>query len=213
MGRIYVRQSDRLRPRRPILLGFLQHLHRNLHTFILLKNKRNNIEYLENQSGDLKSSVGNALPVQGYANSGIGPFGQGRSSTAPDRCQTTANHDRTGPITTDLDSNKTPISRGCCCIVIDGDGPGTHSSMQARTVPPASTSSAQCSARSIEAETPPTSFMTSRPLKSAPAMAPSSSSASTKRATTPSWITPSHAHTRVRSASSTPCPDCRQGIR
>jgi hypothetical protein len=43
------------------------------------------------------------------------------------RCQTTANHDRTGPITTDLDSNKIPVSRGCCCIVIDGDGPGTHS--------------------------------------------------------------------------------------
>ena len=40
-----------------------------------------------------------------------------------DRCQTTANHDRTGPITTDFDSNKVPISRGCCCVVIDGDRP------------------------------------------------------------------------------------------
>ena len=40
-----------------------------------------------------------------------------------DRCQTTANHDRTGPITTDLDSNKTRISRGYCCVMIDGDRP------------------------------------------------------------------------------------------
>jgi hypothetical protein len=42
-------------------------------------------------------------------------------------CQTTANHDRTGPTSTDLDSNKVPISRGFCCFVIDGDRPWTHS--------------------------------------------------------------------------------------
>jgi len=39
------------------------------------------------------------------------------------RCQTTANHDRTGPITTDLVSNKIAISRGFCCVVTNGDRP------------------------------------------------------------------------------------------
>jgi|SRR5208337_564801 len=48
--------SERQSGRRLILLGFLQYLHRNLHTFTLLENIRNDIEYLENQSNDLKFS-------------------------------------------------------------------------------------------------------------------------------------------------------------
>jgi len=54
----------------------------------------------------------------------IGPI---RPGTAQIDCQTTADHDPTGPITTDLDFNKVPVSRGFCCVVIDGDLPGTHS--------------------------------------------------------------------------------------
>lgn len=49
------------------------------------------------------------------------------SSSAQIAAKTTADHDRTGPISTDFDSNKIPISRGCCCIVTDGNLAGTHS--------------------------------------------------------------------------------------
>jgi hypothetical protein len=43
------------------------------------------------------------------------------------RCQTTADHDRTRPITTDLYSDQLPVLRGCRCVVIDGNLAGTHS--------------------------------------------------------------------------------------
>ena len=41
-------------------------------------------------------------------------------------CQTTANHDRTGPVTTDLVSKETLISRGFCCVLINGDRAWNH---------------------------------------------------------------------------------------
>jgi hypothetical protein len=44
-----------------------------------------------------------------------------------DRCQTTANHERTGPITANLISNETLVSRGFCCMVINRDRPWNHS--------------------------------------------------------------------------------------
>ena len=43
------------------------------------------------------------------------------SSTTRIDCQTTADHDRKGSITTDVDSKKLQVLRGCCCVVIDGD--------------------------------------------------------------------------------------------
>ena len=48
--------SERQSRRRPILFSFLQHLHRNLHTFTFLENISNDIEYLYNEPEDLKSS-------------------------------------------------------------------------------------------------------------------------------------------------------------
>ena len=42
-------------------------------------------------------------------------------------CQMTANHARTGPITTNLVSKKTLISCEFCCVVIVADRPWNHS--------------------------------------------------------------------------------------
>src|ERR1700676_744144 len=53
-------------------------------------------------------------------------IGLGRYITRA-RCQTTADHDRTGPITTGLDSDKLLISRGSSGVVIDRDRIGSHS--------------------------------------------------------------------------------------
>ena len=53
--------------------------------------------------------------------------GKGRtmkiSAPAKFDCQTTANHDRTGPITTDVVFKKTVNSGGFCFVGIDGDRP------------------------------------------------------------------------------------------
>ena len=49
------------------------------------------------------------------------------SNTARIDCQTTANHDRKRKVTTDLVSMETLISRGFCCVVINGDRSWNHS--------------------------------------------------------------------------------------